>query len=127
MKRGVSCFLLCCAGVSASAGVGSPAVEEKNYSSIGAAVGDSISDDELVISMIRLARDGAEAGDAEAMFYYALSFYYELGNNQGYGKAVNWLKKSADNEYIDAKFQLGICYKNGYGVKRDYSRAAKLR
>ncbi len=39
--------------------------------------------------------------------------------------ALKWLRKAADQEYVDAQSAIGFCYFNGLGVKQDYTEALK--
>ncbi len=57
---------------------------------------------------------------------YALGYIYYKGFGdvqQNYRKAVKWFKKS---NYPMAKYWLGVCYKNGYGVRKNLNKAAAL-
>ena len=33
------------------------------------------------------------------------------------------MKKAANNGYVDAQYNLAICYENGEGIKKDYKQA----
>jgi TPR repeat protein len=44
-------------------------------------------------------------------------------NKNDYNRAVYWYKKAAEQEDVEAQYNLGVCYENGYGVTNDYSQA----
>ncbi|GBC22567.2 kinase-like domain-containing protein [Rhizophagus irregularis DAOM 181602=DAOM 197198] len=50
----------------------------------------------------------------------------ETSITQNFKKAFYWYEKAANNGNIMAVYNLGRCYKNGMGVKRDCNRAFKL-
>lgn len=45
---------------------------------------------------------------------------------QNYSAAVIWYRKAAEQGYLPAQVNLGFCYYNGLGVKKDMVQAAKL-
>lgn len=63
----------------------------------------------------------AEARDAKAQYDLAKSF----GENEDYGNAVKWYRKAAEQGHADAQYQLGECYRYGWGVKENKGLAAK--
>ena len=42
---------------------------------------------------------------------------------QDYAEALKWFRKATDQGQADARFSLGIMYKNGEGVPQDYVQA----
>jgi TPR repeat protein len=52
-------------------------------------------------------------------------YWYGEGVEVDEEKAVNWLRKSADQEDGDAAILLGLCYETGRGVKQNYSNAMR--
>ncbi|WP_164071294.1 tetratricopeptide repeat protein, partial [Aliarcobacter cryaerophilus] len=42
---------------------------------------------------------------------------------QDYLKAREWFEKAANQGYVNAQYNLGMMYVNGYGVKQDYLKA----
>ena len=57
-------------------------------------------------------KDMCEMGDKD----------YEKGN---YTKAIEWYRKSAEQGYARAQYNLGVMYQNGYGISQDYTEAVK--
>lgn len=52
-------------------------------------------------------------------FKIGMDYYYA----NEFAKSVEWLQYSANNEYADAQYQLGVMYLNGKGVTKNYSFA----
>ena len=48
---------------------------------------------------------------------------YGIGTLQDYEQAVNWYRKSADQGFVDAQFNLGNMYLRGGGIEQDYTLA----
>ena len=71
----------------------------------------------------RLKR-AAELGDPQAQFYYAGSLKKGIGADQDMPAAVEWLRKSADQNFVLAFYELGVCCENGEGAARDLDQAA---
>ena len=59
--------------------------------------------------------------DAEECFQRGKKFY----NSKDYAEAVKWYRKAAEQGHADAQYNLGICYRNGYGVTQDNDEAVK--
>lgn len=53
----------------------------------------------------------------------ALGIIYD--STQAHAEAVKWYRKAAEQGYVNAQYNLGICYANGEGVPQDYVEAAK--
>ena len=71
-------------------------------------------------------RDKAERGVAESQFELGNTFFFgNLGVAKDEAAGVVWLRKSAEQGYVNAQFCLGICYLNGDGVAKDYTEAMK--
>jgi hypothetical protein len=69
----------------------------------------------------------AKEGDPKSQ--YSLGIAYRQGGkvfSQDYGKAFEWLQKSANQDYPAAQSMLGVMYSNGEGVTRDMKKAAAL-
>ena len=63
-------------------------------------------------------------GDEKAIYSLGYMYFKGLGSvNQNYDKAVELFKKS---NYNMAKYWLGICYYNGYGVTKDLNKSYEL-
>ena len=65
----------------------------------------------------------AEQGDAEANFALGGVYYFGLGVQQDYAKAIEWYKKAAAQDHAGAQFALGGVYNFGLGVRQDYAKA----
>ncbi|WP_317319369.1 tetratricopeptide repeat protein, partial [Alistipes communis] len=42
-----------------------------------------------------------------------------------YTEAVKWYRKAAEQGYAVAQFEMGWCYKHGYGVPKDLAEAKR--
>ena len=50
-----------------------------------------------------------------------IGYFYYTGTGgfaQDYNQAYQWFKKAADKGNSYAQYYLGLCYKNGHGVKK---------
>ncbi|MAS81626.1 MAG: hypothetical protein CMF45_02925 [Legionellales bacterium] len=54
---------------------------------------------------------------------YNLGLAYIHFKPQDYKQAIYWLSKSADQGNMVAQHQMGIMYREGYGVLKDYVMA----
>lgn len=66
----------------------------------------------------------AIAGDAKSQYVLATHYYY--GSNLyaiNYHEAIEWLIKSAEQDYSEAQDFLGYCYCMGQGVQQNYTNA----
>jgi len=72
---------------------------------------------------IRLVKESAESGLAEAQ--NELGRYYDAGEivEQDLGEAFKWFSKAADQDMSAALINLGRAYENGYGVEQDDEQA----
>jgi uncharacterized protein len=66
----------------------------------------------------------ANAGDAFAEEYLALSYDLGRGVEQDHTLAASWFKKAADQGNTAAAVYLGSDYESGTGVPQDYAQAA---
>ncbi len=67
-------------------------------------------------------RAGAEQGDGQSQFELGRAFFFgKLGVAKDYVEAVKWCRKAAEQNNAEAKFLLGVCFKNGNGVEKDYT------
>jgi tetratricopeptide (TPR) repeat protein len=57
--------------------------------------------------------------EAESWYENGVSCYVA----QNYPEAVKWYRKAADQGHGKAQVNLGLCYANGQGVKKDYAEA----
>ena len=54
----------------------------------------------------------AKEGNQDAIHWTFFAYYYGMGVELDYGKAVEYLTLLADRGYPDMQFELGICYQN---------------
>lgn len=64
----------------------------------------------------------ASAQNAKALYEEGKALY----DAEQYDKAVPKLKAAADKGHKKAQYRLGMCYKEGYSVKKDRKKAAEL-
>ena len=64
-------------------------------------------------------KEAAKSGNKEAQNDLG-GYYFE---NQEFEEAFEWFQKSAEQDYIHAYHNLGICYVNGIGTKQDVAKA----
>ena len=78
-----------------------------------------------ILSEIQVIRIEAEKGNPRAQTELAME--YILGNElpEEPEKAVVWLLKAAKQDYADAQYLLGNCYKEGEGIKQNFEEALK--
>ena len=68
--------------------------------------------------------DRAQKGDAQQQFYLGICYKYGIkGLRKNYHEANIWFRKSADQNFADAQFFLGIMYEEGLGVRQDFFEA----
>ena len=80
----------------------------------------------------RAEREARTAWDEARASYGAECGYkkeqYALGmickRKSDYDEAYSWFEAAADQGYAPAQYELGCCYENGSGVKRDQNKAA---
>lgn len=72
-----------------------------------------LADGETDLNTVLLAFDKAINGDVEAMAFMGYTYKLTIKNPS---KSFYWLQKASNAGYSDAKFFLGECYMNGYGV-----------
>ncbi len=68
-------------------------------------------------------RLGAELGSVTCCHAYGFMLYKGLGCKQNYEQAFNMFSKGLDKDYTPALYMAGLCYRNGYGVKKDDNMA----
>ena len=63
---------------------------------------------------------------AEEAFNIGYDYYFgKNGKQKDYSEAVKWYRKAAEQGYMDAQYNLGVCYEKGQGVPQDYFEAVK--
>lgn len=65
-------------------------------------------------------------GDPEAQYLVGISYDKGIGVDADKAKAFEWLKKSADQDYLDAKLLISLCYEKGIGVAVNKTAAFQL-
>lgn len=68
----------------------------------------------------------AEAGEADAQYYYGYFLRDGIGVTQNEPEAVQWWQRAAEQGDARAQFHLGVCYAEGRGVAKDEREAVKL-
>lgn len=64
----------------------------------------------------------AEKGSANCQFLLGLCYFRGKGVRKDWDKAINWILRSAGQNYPQAQYYLGLCYKQGKGVKMDMEK-----
>lgn len=67
----------------------------------------------------------ADSSDAETQYKLGKSYYIGLNDEQDYGKAIYWFRKSAEQGNINAIYNIGLCYYYGHGVEQEYNKATE--
>jgi TPR repeat protein len=66
----------------------------------------------------------ARKGDKEAQYELGMNYRYcWIRNQQDFNKAFCWFKKSANQNYNKAQYELGELYYYGYGIKSNIKQA----
>jgi len=66
----------------------------------------------------------AQKGNAQYQFILGVCYKYGLkGLYQNYHEANVWFEKSADQNYAESQYMLGIAYEEGLGVRQNYFEA----
>ncbi len=69
-------------------------------------------------------RQQAEAGDAQAQFQLAESYYRGEGTARNYAQALKWYRTAAENGHAKAQYQMGYLHQHGPAmVDKDDSKA----
>lgn len=76
-------------------------------------------------SAVKLFRQAAEQGDADAQFGLGVMLANGHGAAQDYAAAAHWFQKAAALGNPAPCFYLGLLYENGLGVSKDYAEATK--
>ena len=72
---------------------------------------------------LRLLRQAAEAGHAQAQYRLGIMHANAEGVQLDYTNAANWLRRAADQDLGHAQSLLGWLYAMGYGVEQDDGQA----
>jgi TPR repeat protein len=69
-------------------------------------------------------RAEAEKGDAQSQFEMGKTFSLgKFGVATNYMEAVKWIRKAAEQNYVNAQYNLGVCYHDGLGLTTNYVEA----
>lgn len=83
---------------------------------------DGLNDiDKLYILSARASR-----GDYRAEVGLDKLFVSMLKNNKDMKKIVEYFSKNANKRYAQSQYILAICYRNGYGVEKNFTKTIKL-
>ncbi len=69
----------------------------------------------------------AAAGNAAAQYNLGICYFEGKGTQKSLTPALEWLKKAAEQENIDALLKLAEIYSGGIGVEKDEAQAVLLR
>ena len=69
-------------------------------------------------------QEAAAAGNAQAQFTLANSYFRARHISLNYAEMLSWYRKSAAQAYAPSQNQLGSLYENNIGVAQNYKRAA---
>lgn len=65
----------------------------------------------------------AKQGDASSQTDLGITYLRGFGVRQDYGKALEWFRKAAEQDFPATQYLLGLMYTNGWGVPKDYMEA----
>ena len=69
----------------------------------------------------------ANRGNVDAQVELGRLYYYgERGVKKDYAEAVKWFQKAVDKGNVFGKYCLGICYDEGNGMEKNYTKAYSL-
>jgi len=86
-------------------------------------VGEKAYDRGDYATAIRIFRQLADQGDADAQHLLGIMYRYGFGVIQDYVEAVKWYRKAADQGHDFAQWKLGNMYSESKGVPQDYVQA----
>lgn len=75
---------------------------------------------------LRLWRDEAQKGNAQAMVNVGEMYAYAIGVPEDYAEAVRWFRRAAETGDAVGQFSLGFMYENGRGVPQNITEARRL-
>lgn len=75
---------------------------------------------------LRLWREEAERGNAQAMVNAGEMYAYAIGVPEDYAEAVRWFRRAAESGDMVGQFSLAFMYENGRGVPRNMTEARRL-
>ena len=68
----------------------------------------------------------AKKGDAISQYEIAKCYYYGYGTTKNFSRAISWLEKAVEQDYLPSIKMLANMCLNGEGVVRDSERALEL-
>ena len=74
---------------------------------------------------LRLWKQAAEQGNADAQYGLGDLYLDGLGVEQDYAQALNWYRKAADQGNAQGQIAIGYLYRLGKGVLQDYVESVK--
>jgi hypothetical protein len=75
---------------------------------------------------LRLWREEAQRGDAQAMVNVGEMYAYAIGVPEDFAEAVRWFRRAAESGDMVGQFSLGFMYENGRGVPQNMTEARRL-
>ena len=75
------------------------------------------------LEMVKIYRKISELRYANVQHYFGLYYLNGAEDKQNYPKALQWLKLSAEQDYVDAIVTLGYLYETGKGAEKDAAAA----
>jgi TPR repeat protein len=75
---------------------------------------------------LRLWREEAQKGDAQAMVNIGEMHAYAIGVPEDYAEAVRWFRRAAETGDMVGQFSLAFMYENGRGVPQNITEARRL-
>ncbi len=83
-------------------------------------------DSKPYVTAAQRMRAQAEGGNAYAQYQLSLDYNAGIGVSADDAEAVNWLKRSATQNYAPALNELGSRHEQGRGVRKDRTEAVRL-
>ncbi len=105
------------------------ALREKGRKRFAPAKADYLKTDDIVLQTKVLERvlEAAQMNCPEAMYFYGYHFYRKLDSTtEEKTLAVQWIRKSADEDYAPAMSAMAIIHMRGYGVMSSPKKGLQL-
>ena len=74
---------------------------------------------DAALQRVSRLRKKAEAGDAVAQNTFGEMYLYGEGVEEDYVEAVKWISRAAEQDLVEAQYQIGLFYHFGDGVDQD--------
>ena len=75
---------------------------------------------------LRLWREEAQKGDAQAMVNAGEMYAYAIGVPEDFAEAVRWFRRATETGDMVGQFSLAFMYENGRGVPQNVTEARRL-